>query len=64
MANIQLSDRPIIKRRVNETSARDHGIEFVTPSNDESSYGTGKAKVLGFDNQRHPSTMLRHTILV
>ena len=40
-----LSNGRTVIRRVNETSARPHGIEFHSPANDESSYGSKVEKI-------------------
>jgi hypothetical protein len=44
---VRLPNGGTIIRQVNETSARNHGIEVVTPHTDESSYGSGKATIEG-----------------
>jgi tape measure domain-containing protein len=58
-AKIRLPDGRVLYRQVNERSSRDHGIEFVTPHDDESSYGTGKSEILGFSKDK-PTTMNIH----
>lgn len=49
---VRLPNGSTIIRQVNERSARDHGIELVTPDGDESSYGTGKATIEGVYNTK------------
>ena len=51
------SSRGIIWRKVNERSSRDHGIEFVTPHTDESSYGS-HAEVLKYQDAPPPQTSI------
>src|SRR5205823_2137367 len=44
----------VVWRQVNETSARPHGIEFVTPSSDESSFGSGKSEIIESSPNKPP----------
>jgi hypothetical protein len=43
---MRLPNGKIITRQRNETSARSRGIEFVSPSTDEKSYGSGRTEIL------------------
>jgi hypothetical protein len=49
---VHLPNGSTIIRQVNETSARNHGIELESPTGDESSYGNGKATIEGVYNTK------------
>ena len=60
---VRLPNGQEIVRQVNETSSRPYGIELVTPHTDESSYGSGKAKIIGVYDQKPTMQVHIHNTL-
>src|SRR6266436_3633583 len=65
MGDVRTPSGRTIVRQVNETSARDHGIEFHVKHGDEGRYGEGKSKIEGvYDKKPDISYSPTHHIQV